>query len=326
MRSFVVTDLSHVGEVRREAICLAKNSAFNELGIGKVALIATELATNLVKHATSGQLLMRMLECEGGMSLEFLSLDRGPGIANVAKCMEDGHSTGGSLGTGLGAIVRTSDEFDIYSQADKGTVAVARIASRHTSSSIGVIHQAKQGEPICGDAWLVQEWDGRSLCVVADGLGHGPIAAKAAIAIVESMPQTISTATTLSLIEMAHQAAKPTCGASLGVAIVDHNSHEVRFAGVGNISAVVLDGNRSKHLVSYDGVIGDQYRKVREDIHPWSRGSVLVMHSDGLGTRWDLKQYPGLLTKDPSLIAGVLYRDFARTYDDTTVVVKRWMH
>ena len=152
MRSFVVTDLRHVGEVRREAIRLAQNSAFNELGIGKVALIATELATYLVKHATSGQLLMRMLECEGGMSLEFLSLDRGPGIANVAKCMEDGHSTAGSLGTGLGAIVRTSDEFDIYSQADKGTVAVARIASRHTSSSIGVIHQAKQGEPISGDA------------------------------------------------------------------------------------------------------------------------------------------------------------------------------
>jgi hypothetical protein len=45
------------------------------------------------------------------------------------------------------------------------------------------------------------------------------------------------------------------------------------------------------------------------------------MHSDGIATQWDLGRYPGLLARDPSLIAGVLYRDFLRGRDDATVVV-----
>jgi hypothetical protein len=52
-------------------------------------------------------------------------------------------------------------------------------------------------------------------------------------------------------------------------------------------------------------------------------GFLLVMHSDGLATHWNLDQYPGLVGRRPSLIAGVLYRDFARGRDDVTVVVAK---
>ena len=111
-----ITEMSQVGQARREAVLLAKKSGFNESYVGKIALIATELGTNLVKHATSGQLLMRVSDYDEGNYFEFLSLDRGPGMAEVSKCLTDGYSTAGSPGTGLGAIARMADQFDIYSR------------------------------------------------------------------------------------------------------------------------------------------------------------------------------------------------------------------
>ena len=52
-------------------------------------------------------------------------------------------------------------------------------------------------------------------------------------------------------------------------------------------------------------------------------GSFVVLHSDGLKSRWDLSLYPGLSVRHPALIAAVLYRDFARDHDDVTVFVVR---
>jgi hypothetical protein len=73
--------------------------------------------------------------------------------------------------------------------------------------------------------------------------------------------------------------------------------------------------------VSHNGIIGHEYRKISEFSHPWYAQSVLLLHSDGIGTHWDLDRYPGLLSRDPSLVAGILYRDFTRGRDDVTVVV-----
>ena len=238
MRQFSssLTNQSQVAQARREAIHLAEDAGFNESCVGKVAVLATELATNLLKHAIAGQLLTRVSEYDGQTSFEFISLDRGPGIANISKCSTGDCSTDGSLGTGLGAIARIADHFDSYSHPKHGTVAVARIALSRAGPTIGVVHQAKQGESISGDAWLVKAYDGQTLCVVADGLGHGLIAATAANAVVDSLKLLPSLKSPSDMIEVAHQAAKATCGAAVGIAILDHNAQGVRFAGVGNIS------------------------------------------------------------------------------------------
>ena len=200
---------------------------------------------------------------------------------------------------------------------------MARIASQKHAPVIGIVHQAKSGEPISGDAWVTRELSFGFLCVLADGLGHGFVAAKAATAIVESVQHMRTIRNASEVMEVAHHAAKPTCGAAVGAAIVDSDAHEVRFAGIGNISAMILDGDVRHHLVSRNGVVGQGNPKVQEFTQPWSKESALVLHSDGIGTHWALSQYPGLSMKDPSLIAGVLYRDFSRTYDDRTVLVVR---
>ena len=279
--SLSMTDHSLVGHARREAMHLAQQSGFTELCVGKAALLATELGANLVKHAIAGQLLMRVAESAEGNYLELLSLDRGPGMANVSQCLADGYSTAGTPGTGLGAVARTADQFDIFSQPKNGTVAVARLVSGRTTPAIGVVHQPKQGESISGDAWLVKECDGRTLCVVADGLGHGPLAATAATVIINALKTVLSLPSPSDVVEVAHRAAKSTVGASLGVAILNHHAHEVRFAGVGNVSAMVISEEGRNHLISYDGVVGREYRKVKEFSQPYSKESTFVM---ALGT------------------------------------------
>jgi anti-sigma regulatory factor (Ser/Thr protein kinase) len=318
-----VADLSQVGQARREAIRLAQHSGWNDSFVGKVALITTELGMNLVKHATGGELLMRVSESDAEDWFELLSVDRGPGMVDAAKCIVDGYSTTGSPGTGLGAVARIADEFDIYSQVEKGTVAVARIVSGGTGARVGVIHQPKDGEPISGDGWLAKKWEGRTLCAVADGLGHGPVAATAATAIIralKTMPRTLSPS---KIIGVAHDAATSTCGASLGVAILDDDAREVWFAGVGNVSAMVVRGERRNHVAPGLGIVGREYDMVKESCLPWSKESILVMHSDGFSERWDLNRYPGLAARAPSLIAGIMYRDFSRPHDDKTVLVTK---
>jgi Stage II sporulation protein E (SpoIIE) len=291
-----------------------------------VALIVTELATNLVKHAKAGELLIRRLGSEGMDGIEVLSLDKGPGMSNVAQSLGDGHSTAGSPGTGLGAIQRTADVFDVYSQRNSGTAMVARVfAQRRANSpyaqSVGVVHQAKPGEVVCGDNWIVRWFADGWVCAVADGLGHGVIASDAATAIVDAVRRAPARLSPVEIVDVAHQAAKPTRGAAFAVAVLDEAAGVVRFAGIGNIAAVVLQGTERRHLVSHNGIVGHEYHKVSEFSHPWQGESLLLLHSDGIGTKWDLGRYPGLLARDPSLIAGVLYRDFTRGRDDATVVV-----
>ena len=321
-----VTEASQPAAARRAAVTLAEDAGMDETAIGGVALVVTELATNLVKHAQEGVLLMRRLGAEGQDGIEVLSLDKGPGISNVALSLGDGYSTAGSPGTGFGAVLRAAGAFDLYSQPGRGTAVVARIFSDRRAGSphsqaLGVVRQAKPGEAACGDSWIARWFADGWVCAVADGLGHGVIASDAATAIINAVRRAPARLSPTEIVEAAHQAAKPTRGAAFGVAVLDEAAGVVRFAGVGNIAAVVLQGADRRHLVSHNGIVGHEYRKVSEFSHPWQSESVLLLHSDGIGTQWDLGRYPGLLARDPSLIAGVLYRDFTRGRDDATVVV-----
>jgi hypothetical protein len=124
------------------------------------------------------------------------------------------------------------------------------------------------------------------------------------------------------MVEFAHGALRSTRGAALAVADLDL-AREVRYAGIGNIAGLVSTSHDTRHMVSHPGIVGHEVRKIQEFVYPWSQDSLLVMHSDGLATHWNLDQYPGLASRRPSLIAGVLYRDFTRGRDDVAVVVAR---
>ncbi len=178
------------------------------------------------------------------------------------------------------------------------------------------------GEEVSGDGWGVEQLADKYTCTVVDGLGHGPdaaIAAQAALAITKEYRDKAPA----EIIERAHGALRSTRGAAMAVAEIDWTANVLRYCGVGNIAATIVNNEQVRHLVSHNGIVGQEARKIGEFTYPWSRESLLIMHSDGLTARWDLKTYPALIQRDPGLIAGVLYRDFSRGRDDATVLVAR---
>jgi anti-sigma regulatory factor (Ser/Thr protein kinase) len=325
---FPIEEASQVGNARRAASELASKLGFDPEQAGKLALAVTEASTNILKHAQRGQVLLRLIDDRPVVSIELLVLDRGPGIGNLAASLRDGQSTAGTPGTGLGALSRLSSSFEIYTQPNRGTALRLEIASNPSdvpapprAFEIGGICVAKAGEPIPGDDWLFVH-SGRYLTVlVADGLGHGVDAAKASHAATNVL-RNAANETPEVLIERSHAALAATRGAAVAVARLDPSAQLGSFAGVGNIIARIESG-ASRHVVSHNGTVGHNVRRIQAFAFPWTLGSLLILHSDGLGTHWSLADYPGLSLKHPALIAGVLYRDFERGRDDVTVVVVR---
>jgi anti-sigma regulatory factor (Ser/Thr protein kinase) len=324
-----VRESSQVAEARRKATELAGRVGLDETRVGTCAVIASEMGTNLVKHAKDGEIFLRTVAHGSMQGIEIVALDRGPGMASVGHALQDGHSTAGSSGNGLGAIVRMATEFDIHSMPGRGTGLVARIWNGVVSGArnapavrTGVINLAKPGESISGDAWLSESIGRRTLCAVVDGLGHGPQAAQAARLAIESLQKHCEVSLT-EQIDFAHGALRSTRGAALGLAEILHDQQVIKFVGIGNIMAAVHQNGTARNMVSQNGILGHQIRRVTEFQYPWSESALLVMCSDGINTHWDLNQYAGLAGRDPSLIAATLYRDFTRGRDDTTVIVIR---
>jgi anti-sigma regulatory factor (Ser/Thr protein kinase) len=321
-----VTESSQIGEARREAADLAGQLGFDETGCGKLSLLVAEAASNLIKHAAGGEVILLPLQRDTASGMDVVVLDKGPGITDLARCLRDGFSTAGSAGTGLGAISRVADFWNVYSAAGAGTALLARVWSRAThpaaGPAVGTIQVPMSGETACGDGWAVEHGAGRTVVLVVDGLGHGPVAAEAALTAVSVFRSNVGLHP-VEIIPLLHGALRSTRGAAVAVAEIDPAQEILRFAGVGNISGAICTTDSDRRMVSYNGTVGHELRKVQEFTYPFPKGALLVMHSDGLSARWSLDSYPGLAVRDPALIAGVLYRDFRRERDDVTVLVLR---
>ena len=331
--AYAVEDASQVAEPRRAVDDLAKAFGFSESRAGQAVLVVSELATNLSKHAKGGELLLRPLHHDGtglaSKGLEILAIDRGPGIGDVTLARRDGYSTAGTLGHGFGSIERQSDFFQMYSQPT-GTVVLARLwASRTATHSrrfpfeVGAVTVSQPGEDISGDDWDWTVRDGRFAIIVADGLGHGALAHDAAVAATDVF-RRCRDESPARVISEAHAALRTTRGAAAAMVAVDTDRGVASYCGLGNISAFVVPLTGSRHgMISQNGTVGHVASRITEFSYPIPRQSIVVLSSDGLGSHWDLDRYPGLRTRDPSVIAGVLYRDFSRRRDDVTVVVAK---
>ena len=315
-RRFVIDDSTAVGEARRAAQTLA-NFEFTAEVAGKVAIVATELANNIHRHAGGGELLLQALGTGDESIIELLAVDRGPGMHDVTVCMRDGYSTGGTPGTGLGAVRRLAGQFDIFSHPGEGTVVLARFGNVD-AHPYGAINIALEGEPECGDSWaLARSAEGTAVMVI-DGLGHGSFAAEAARVGLDafnsspfSMPQDV--------LNRANGLMSKTRGGAGAMALI--RDGKVSYSGIGNISAALVSPGASQGLVSHNGTLGLGQRRAQQFEYTHKPGAVLVMHSDGLSARWDLKNRTDLLNCHPAVIAAVLYRNHGRGRDDATVLV-----
>jgi len=323
-----VMDATQPGEARRAATAMAKQLGFDETTLGRVAVVATEAATNIVKHGKGGEVLLRPLQEDGECGIELLALDKGPGITNLAESRIDGVSRSGTAGTGLGAIARLADVHDIYSQPGRSTAVLARIwqtrrGTLHRSPlEVGGVSVPKSGETVGGDSWAtIPNASGASL-LVADGLGHGPGAAEASREAVRIFQKRAAEGPA-SILRFVHDALRSTRGAAVAIVDIDCDSEMITFAGVGNIVGAVLADSGRRNMVSHNGTLGHAARTMSEFTYPWTSTSLVVLSSDGLVSHWSLDAYPGIASRDPSLIAAILYRDFSRGRDDATVVVAK---
>ncbi|MEN5029239.1 ATP-binding protein [Pseudomonas sp. Ps21-P2] len=323
-----IEDISQVGHARRTAQKLAEQAGFDEADCGRVALVTTELASNILKHAQSGELHVRVLpgDVSGDAAsavpgVEIIAIDRGKGF-DVQNCMADGFSSRGTQGIGLGSILRQAQVFDVHSDA-RGSALLARFFPRKSvvkDLRLGITQQSLHDDPACGDVWEVAVKGQQVAIMMIDGLGHGPEAEEAGMAGARAFIRN-PFADPGVLLEDLHFDMRGSRGGAAALALFDGASGKLRFIGIGNIGATLIGDDKTRGIPSHPGIVGLQYRKIPPIDYADCTGQLLIMFSDGLQSRWNLRDYPGLMYRHPAIIAAVLHRDYCRGRDDVTVLV-----
>ena len=345
IQSIEIRDEAQVGAARRAVHDYADHIGFGETELAEIDIVVQEIGTNAATYAAQGGWLHYTTTLGDTPGLELFYWDSGPGIYDLDRAIRDGVSTSGSLGSGLGAIRRLMEEFDVYSTVKQaarvadmrrtthGTALLARkwVAGARSSSPtadgimterIGVWARPHPGESSCGDAYFIRVHDGLTLLAVIDGLGHGSGAKEAADVALDSLSEW--TGEPLDEILMAvHNALRATRGAVMSAAIIDRAGSRLYCAGVGNVAVRVFDAPEPVNPIPANGTLGARLGRVRVWTYPWAEGATVVMASDGLSASWEIGSYPGLLKRNPQLVAGVLMRDYGRNGDDATVLVAR---
>ncbi|MFB9545027.1 SpoIIE family protein phosphatase [Micromonospora sagamiensis] len=321
---FRVETSSAASAVRRAAERLGGQLHLGDRRTADLAIVAAELTSNLVKHAQDGVLLLRPVRHGGEAGVELIAIDSGPGMADLTVSSRDGHSTTGTLGIGLGAIARQASWYDGYSQSGRGTVLAVQVwpSAAPSPGWAAALTRPLTGEARCGDGFAVRLADGRPQVLVCDGLGHGPLAAAATDAAVTAF-RSAPVGSPKALVEHLHRSLTHTRGAALAVAELEPSAGRLRYAGLGNIAAAVVEHGRRRGLVSLPGIAGHQRPVVREYEYPFGGDALLVMHTDGVADRWQLTDYPGLDDRAPLLTAATILRDYGVRRDDAGVLVAR---
>jgi anti-sigma regulatory factor (Ser/Thr protein kinase) len=333
-----VHDSTRVRDVRVAAREASDQARLPEGRVVAAELVATELATNLLKHAGGGLILLDLVgppvpayADERTPLVQILAVDHGPGMPDTGAALRDGYSTTASLGAGLGTCLRAADDFGLHSTPGRGTIAMARIGTRtgeETTSPVraGGVNIPLAGGEFSGDAWACVRASERVTLLLADGLGHGPEAARASSAAVEALRQA-SHLPPPDLLRRLHGALRHTRGAAVAVVQLDIGAAKLSFAGVGNVGARLRRGGTWQGLVSRPGIVGSHLpTHLPQHQEPWTDECLLVLHSDGLPSRWSpgpAVHAPSSL--DPAVIAASIVRDASSSArpvrDDTAVVV-----
>lgn len=328
-----IEDRSYVSLIKKEIAKAAESIGFSAERIGRLDIIVNELASNLLKHGVrKRELLWKSFVHKQEAGIEILAMDAGGGISNTGLAMQDGYSTSGTAGEGLGAIKRLSDTFDLYSLSGVGTAVLSRLYTNNLPAwfdqtfTVAAISVPKTGEKLCGDGYYIEYEPEQQLfrLLVVDGLGHGPEAFMASQAAIEEYIKARQQDQS-KVLKQIHESIKKTRGA-VGISLrYNFEDNTLSYCGVGNISGRMLGPPEgAKALMSYNGIVGHTMSsRVHDQLIGWEKGKLLILHSDGITSRWDLSKYQQIQKHDPALIAACLYRDFNRGTDDVTVIVSK---
>lgn len=319
-------DRSYFAILKKEVHALAVSAGFNENKVGEIDIIIAEMVTNLVKHAGGGDILVKLIEEEGNQGIEIISIDGGPGMADVTRMVADGVSTKNTLGHGLGAMRRLSDVFQVYSTKDWGTVILARVFEKELSpfrkppvADIRSVVVPKPGETACGDGFYSVSNNDCVKLLLGDGLGHG-IEAAAAVQKAGEVFMDLKEDDPVEILRTINVAVKKTRGLVASVAVFSYYAKSWKICGIGNITARINSLDSIKTYTPYNGIVGLNVPNTLNAVEiPHLKGQHLVMCSDGLKSRWDIIKYPAILRYDLTILCSSLLKDYSRNTDDMSV-------
>jgi anti-sigma regulatory factor (Ser/Thr protein kinase) len=328
--SFEIDDKSFVAFVKREIHRDALQASFSASRIGVVDIAVAELTSNIIKHASHGELLYRFSKEFDKMVLEIICIDNGPGIKDVSHAMKDGISTTKTLGQGLGALERLSDLFEVYSIAKWGTVCYCKIYAIPNKQSVkgpeikfSALNVSKPGQRVSGDGCQIVFKPNYTKIFFGDGLGHGHEAHDAVQLAITNFKHC-SENDPAEILKLIHVLVKKSRGLVGTVVIADHLLKKWRICGVGNITTRLFDGMAAKNYISYNGIIGANIPShLKNHETDLGKHQCLVMTSDGIRSRWEISQFPSILRYAPLMLAAVIYKETARKTDDMSILIAR---
>jgi anti-sigma regulatory factor (Ser/Thr protein kinase) len=330
--SFGANDRSYLAIVKKEIHQLAVQAGFGQKKINEIDILVSELGSNLIKHASGGEILAGILPAGEGAGLELISIDNGPGIPDLVRMMKDGASTTQTLGHGLGSIRRFSDHFEIYSQKDWGTILLSRIYpesapkknARTPHLALRSLVISKPGELVSWDgSYSFIDENGIVKLLVADGLGHGAEANRAVREAIAAF-RAFDSDSPAEILRHLHSELKKTRGMVATVVLVDPVRKTWRLCGVGNISTRLTGFQQPKGYLSYNGIVGHNMPHTFNDQElSQNEYQLIVLCSDGIRSRWEHAKLPDLHKQDLIVQAAALYKDFARKTDDMSIIIGR---
>lgn len=329
--SYSIEDRSYIAYLKREIHKEVSQGSFSEQRVGEIDIIVSEICSNLVKYATSGEVLYRTRHQPEQSCFEIIAIDKGPGIPDISRMMRDGVSTGSSLGHGLGAIERLSDIFNIYSIPQWGTIVYSKVSTdkvafvRKENFDLDVrgLMVAKPREVECGDLYRVKRTKTDVRVFLGDGLGHGKYAQEAVERAGDFFFESEET-NPVDIVRQMHEKVRRTRGLVGTIGIFDRRLNQWRICGVGNIITRLYQGITYKNYMSYNGTIGLNIpTSMNVSVIPAERNQYLMMCSDGIRSRWDLARFPSILKYDNMILASAVYKDFNRGTDDSSILISK---
>jgi anti-sigma regulatory factor (Ser/Thr protein kinase) len=325
--SIPVLDEASLTLVRQEVRACGANCALGDEVIEPMALVATELARNHLRHAVGGRMLVRPIARAGVPGLEVVAVDRGGGLVDPVAALAGAPRSSGSLGVGFSSAAQLSGELDIDVRLGEGTLVRARkfAAEVPRRREVGIYGRAIRGEARSGDHACFARLDDALVVGVCDGLGHGDLAREASSAAVRAFHEQVD-ASPVAILEAANTALHRTRGAVMAVARVLEGVSAVEVASVGNIGVQAVGMRRARRFGGSSFVLGtppQRVKKVLEEHAALAPGEALVLYSDGVSSRLAVEHDLELLRQHPIVIAARIVAEHGRAEDDVLVLVAK---
>ena len=314
---------------RARLLAAAERCDFPQPRREDMRLACAELTSNIIKHA-GGRGELQVWQ-QPGPVIDLFALDQGPGMAGTAEVLRDGYSSAGTLGKGLGSILRAGDEGDLYASREgtagegwRGSAVLVRF-QRHAEppERLGLYSRPVGQRRASGDRIFVRSDRHELAWLHVDGLGNG---AKAEAA-VKPLRRALLADTRPERVLRAGEGLMPRGRGAVALAgRLRRSTGAVELAGIGDLNAHLLErdtGGRytRRALGLASGVLGRQHPAPRCHALSPPSAAVLLSASDGLRNDWRLEAHPGLYEHHPQLVAYLLGSRLARLADDQSLLV-----